>query len=132
MSDGLELESYPTKKGAVVVLVIAALLIASLGYLLLSNGSDAKKPKAAAPLTITQKAGLALTRDFNAAYKGQGLAITRVISCEQNPKKRTEFACAAAVSNGTATEACGGFLFLYVNGATRPETIQKLDAKYCP
>lgn len=120
-------EKYPTWKGFFVLAL--ALVILGAGAFALMTFNDHGK-KSAPKLSLNDRAGLALKRDFNKAYAGQ-IAITRVVHCEKAPAVPSEFACAVVVTAPSQAPVCGGIVFSYVNGVTAPKSAARIDPKYC-
>jgi archaellin len=112
---------------AVLAVVVVAAVVAAI---VLTTGGDSKpKPK---PLTVTQKAGIALKRDFNKAEAAEGIQIARIVKCAQDPKNSIRFECLAVVSNADGSQsACGDFLFQIPNGVVKPENVQAVDPQNC-
>lgn len=112
--------------GLLGVLVVVGVLLA----VVLTGGKSDKKSAPAKPaLTLTDKAGVALTRDFNRAEAENGVKIVRIAQCQATGQP-AEYACAAVVSNG-AEQVCGGFLFTYNGVVTAPKNVQQVDQKFC-
>lgn len=110
--------------------VLAALVVgaAAVAFVLTTGGSSKPKVKT---LTVTEKAGVALARDFNRAEKSQGIAISRVVRCEQDKATANRFGCLAVVTNGQKN-ACGAFVFTVTPaGVVKPENVQAVAEQNC-
>lgn len=112
--------SYAVLVAVVVGAAIVAIVIAG-------RVGDSKKAK---PLTATQKAGVALTADFNKMEASAGLKIARIVKCAQDPQNAVRFECLAVVTKGTQ-KACGDFVFKMSNAVVKPEAVQAVDPQNC-